>query len=293
MATNANPSNPVLSVQSKDGTTIAYERVGSGPNLIMVAGALGAKDMSFTRRFVATLSKHFTLINYDRRGRGDSTDTKPFSVEREIEDIQALIQANGPSHVFGMSSGAALVLEAAASGVPMLSAIPFEPPYMVGEHRKPAHAEYEPTVKRLIAQGKRDDALKLFMRTVGVPGPMLAVMRILPMWKKLRSTADTLPYDAAAMNGFEPPAKRLGAIHVPTLLVYGDKTPKALQDGTTAVSKLVPGAELRSLPKQSHNLKPEAIAPVLVEFTSKHQLPAGAKGSSRPLVTAAARTRSS
>lgn len=257
-------------VTSRDGTRIAYERTGSGPSLIVVAGALGSKDLSFMRSYVTVLASHFTVVNYDRRGRGESTDTQPFSVQREIEDLAALIRAVGPSHVFGMSSGAALVLEAAASGVPVQSVTAFEPPYMVGAHRKPSHVEYEARVKALIAQGRRDDALKLFMRIVGVPGIMLAVMRVLPMWKKLRATAHTLPYDAAAMNGFEPPAKRLASIRVPTLAVFGEKTPEALKESTRTVAKIVPGTELRSIPKQSHNLKPAAIAPLLVEFIAKH-----------------------
>jgi pimeloyl-ACP methyl ester carboxylesterase len=124
--------------------------------------------------------------------------------------------------------------------------------------------------------------VKLFMRVVGVPGWMLGVMRILPMWKKMRAVAHTLPYDAAALSGFVPPADRLGSIRVPTLLVYGDKTPPSLQDGTQAAAKLVPKAELRVLPKQSHNLKPASIVPTLVEFTSKHV----ALSSPKPVVAA-------
>lgn len=257
-------------VTSKDGTRIAYERRGSGPHLVFVAGALGTKDFSFVQNYVRAMEPHFTVINYDRRGRGESTDTQPFAVQREIEDIEALVKAVGPLHVFGISSGAALALEAAAGGVPMLSVIAFEPPYMVAGHRRPAHVEYEGRVKALIAEGRRDEALKLFMRTVGLPGIMVAIMRLLPMWRKLRPVAHTLPYDAAALSGFEPPVKRLAAIRVPTLAVFGEKTPKALQEGTRFVAKTIPGAELRSIPKQSHNLKPATIVPLLMEFAAKH-----------------------
>jgi pimeloyl-ACP methyl ester carboxylesterase len=265
---------PTHTVTSKDGTRIAYQRVGAGPGLVLVSGALGAKDMSFMQNFVKAFSPHFTVINYDRRGRGESTDMPPFSVEREVEDIGALIEAEGPAHVLGTSSGAALALEAAASGVPMLSVMAFEPPYMVAEHRKPAHAAYEARLKALVEEGRRDDALKLFMRTVGVPGLMVAIMRLLPLWKKLRSTAHTLPYDAAAMRGFDPPAERLSSIRVPTLAVFGDKTPQALKDGTRFVAKTIPGAEIRSLPKQSHNVNPDSLVPVLQEFAAKHATPA-------------------
>lgn len=282
-------------VTSKDGTRIAYERSGSGPNLVFVVGALGSKDTGWVRKHVRTFEPHFTVINYDRRGRGESTDTQPFSVQREIEDLDALVRAVGPSHVFGVSSGAALVLEAAAAGAPMRSAVAYEPPYMVGEHRKPSHTEYESRVKALVSEGRRDDALKLFMRTVGLPGLMVAVMRVLPMWKKLRPVAHTLPYDAAALSSFEPPVQRLGSIRVPTLAVFGEKTPQALRDGTRFVAKTIPGAELRSIPKQSHNLKPAAIAPLLVEFAAKHEPGAPRRdpnGAARTHVIASAATRS-
>jgi alpha-beta hydrolase superfamily lysophospholipase len=116
-----------------------------------VTGALGTKDASFMRNFVRAFEPHVTVVNYDRRGRGESGDTQPFSVQREVEDLAALIEAVGPSHVFGTSSGAALVLEAAARGVPMLSAIAFEPPYMVGKHLTPRMASYEKDVTALVA----------------------------------------------------------------------------------------------------------------------------------------------
>jgi pimeloyl-ACP methyl ester carboxylesterase len=282
-------------VTSKDGTKIAYNTAGAGATLIYVPGAMGFRASPWMRAYEKALAEKFHVVVYDRRGRGESGDTQPFAVQREIEDIEALIKAVGPSHVFGMSSGAALLLEAEASGVPMLSAIAFEPPYMVGEHKKPAHTDYEQNVKALIAQGKRDEALTLFMRVVGVPGWMLGIMKILPMWKKMRPVAHTLAYDAAIMNGFDIPTKRLSSVRVPTLLVYGEKTPQALQDGTRAVSKVVPGAELRSIPKQSHNLKAASILPMLVEFTAKHEAGAkrGLNGAALPRVAAPVATRSS
>lgn len=269
---------PTQHVESTDGTRIAYERVGTGPNLLFVWGALGTKDISFARPYVDAFKGDFTVVNYDRRGRGESTDSQPYTVEREVEDIGALVKAVGPSHVLGISSGAALALEAAARGVPMLSVTAFEPPYAVGEHMRPELVAYEPRVKALIAEGRRDDALRLFMRIVGMPALMVAAFRLFPIWKKLRPTAHTLPYDAAIMNGFEPPVERLATIRVPSLLAYGEKSPKMLQDGTRFVAQKVPGSQLRSLPKQSHNLKPAAILPVVKEFVAAHR--------ARALVTA-------
>jgi pimeloyl-ACP methyl ester carboxylesterase len=255
-------------VISKDGTPIAYERTGSGPPLLFVTGALGYRSFSYSRQMVEALAKDFTVINYDRRGRGDSGDTKPYSVQREVEDIAALVKdgAGGPPFVFGLSSGAALALEAAAGGVPIRKLAVYEPPYMVGEPKDRPPPDYRERMERLIAEDRRDDAVKLFMRTVGVPGFAVAIMRLFPFWKGFRAVAHTLPYDAAVMAGFELPKARLAAITVPTLAVSGEKSPPTLQAAASAVAEAVPNAHLRSIPKQNHGVKPAAIAPVLREF---------------------------
>ena len=155
-------------VVSKDGTRIAYEASGSGPTVVIVAGALGYKDFPYLRKFAAEFAKDFRVVSYDRRGRGESSDTQPYSVDKEIEDLAAVCREAGDSPiVLGISSGAALALEAAARGVPMGRLVAFEAPYMVGEYRRPAHARYESDVRGFIAREDRDGALKLFMRTVG------------------------------------------------------------------------------------------------------------------------------
>jgi pimeloyl-ACP methyl ester carboxylesterase len=213
------------------------------------------------------LAKDFTVYNYDRRGRGGSSDTAPFSIEREIEDLAAVAAAAGGSpYVFATSSGAALALHAAARGVPMKALLAWEPPYMVGQHKKPSHDAYRPTVERLIAEGRRDKAVAFFMRTVGLPGIAVAIMRLFPFWKGMRAVAHTLPYDAAAMTDFDIPRAAFSRIAVPTVVGTGGSSPKALQDGAKAVTAVVPGARLRVVPKQSHGVKPAAIAPVLREM---------------------------
>lgn len=252
-------------VTSKDGTKIAFEASGTGPPLILVAGALGFKAFPYTQQFAAELAKDFTVINYDRRGRGDSTDTKPYSVQREVEDIAALSQLVGNPFVLGISSGAALALEAAASGVRMRKVVAYEPPYMVEEDRGTIPADFEERLKTYVAEGRRDEAVKFFMRTVGVPGFVVAVMKLFPFWKKLRTVAHTLPYDAAVMGTFAVPTKRLATIRVPTLMLNGEKSPKRLQRGTAAVANAIPGSVHRTLPKQNHGVKPKAISPVLRE----------------------------
>jgi pimeloyl-ACP methyl ester carboxylesterase len=158
-------------------------------------------DFPFLRKFTAEFAKDFRVIAYDRRGRGGSTDTRPYSVEKEVEDVAVVCrEAGGSPIVVGISSGAALALEAAAAGIPMSRLVAFEGPYMVGSHRKPEHARYEADVTRFVASNDRDGALKLFMRTVGVPAFFLFIMRIMPFWKDLRRVAHTLPYDAAVMK---------------------------------------------------------------------------------------------
>jgi pimeloyl-ACP methyl ester carboxylesterase len=253
-------------VTSKDGTRIYYEKTGQGEPLVIVWGALGALDSPFTKAMRAELAKSFTVYDYDRRGRGKSTDTPPFSVEKERDDLRAVVEAAGGNpFVWATSSGAALALEAAAAGVPMRKLAAHEPPYMVGEHYAKFDRGYERTVTRLVAEGKRSEAVAYFMRTVGMPAPMVWVMRLMPFWKKAVAVAHTLPYDAAAMNGFAPPEERLRKIGTPTVVLMGTATPASLQDGARAVAKLVPGATLRELPKQNHGVKPPALRAALAE----------------------------
>ena len=256
-------------VSSKDGARIAYRITGSGPTIVIVAGALGFMDFPYLRDFAAEFAKNFRVVMYDRRGRGGSSDAPPYSVEKEIDDLEAVVRAAGDSPiVLGTSSGAALALEAAARGVPMRALVAFEPPYMTGEHRRASHARYESDVRGFVSRGDRDGAVRLFMRTVGLPGIVVAIMRLLPFWKKLLPVAHTLPYDAEIMNKFELPAARLRTIRVPTLVVGGGKSPASLKAAVSAVGEVVPGARVVEIPKQSHAIKATALSPVVQEFAS-------------------------
>ena len=257
-------------VASGDGTRIAFETSGTGPPLVLVAGALGFKEFSYLRKFAAEFAKSFRVFSYDRRGRGGSTDTKPYSVDKEVDDLAAVCrEAGGPPIVVGISSGAALALEAATRGVQMNHLVAYEAPYMIGSHRRPEHARYEADLTNLLARNDRDGAVKLFMRTVGVPGFLLAIMRIMPFWKDFRRVAHTLPYDAAVMGGFELPASRLGRIRVPTLVVGGGKSPPNLKAAVRAVADAVPDAQLEEIPKQSHAIKASALVPVVRRFVQE------------------------
>ena len=250
---------------SRDGTAIAYERSGEGPALILVDGALCSRTFGPMPKLAPLLARHFTVYMYDRRGRGDSGDTQPYSREREVEDIAALIhEAGGPAFLVGLSSGAALALEAAASGLDVRKVAAYEPPF-VGNG---GGADYETELKRLLAAGDRGGAVKYFMRDmVGAPVPIVVMMQLMPwIWRKLKAVAHTLPYDAAVMNGFQVPAARLASVKVPTLALHGSKTDARLKKAALAVAEAVPGARHRALAGQTHNVKPTVLAPAVVEF---------------------------
>jgi pimeloyl-ACP methyl ester carboxylesterase len=258
-------------VTSADGTTIAYETIGSGPPLILVDGALGYRALGFSGKLAEELAAGYTVYTYDRRGRGESGDTQPYAVDREVEDIAALIEeAGGSAHLYGISSGAALALEAANQGLPIERLALYEIPFVLDDTREPMDPDYLPNVERAIAAGKPGDAVKHFMRLVGVPGPFVAVMPLMPMWKKLKASAHTLPYDKAALgdtgSGRPLPADRTSGVTVPTLAIAGGKSPEWLRNSMVAVANAIPTAEYRTLEGQTHNVKAKVLAPVLAQF---------------------------
>lgn len=263
-------------VESRDGTRIAYDMLGQGPTLLIVNGALGFRGMGFARKLAGQLAEQFTIIDYDRRGRGESGDRPPYDVAREVEDIDALIgqAAGGPCFVFAQSSGAALALRAAADGVPMRALVAYEPPYMVGDPPDRPAADYEERVTSLIALGRRDDAVKLFMITVGVPRFAVSIMRLFPFWKDMRASAHTLPYDAAIMGDFELPAERLAQIRLPVVVAAGEKTTPTLQLAARAAAEKIPGAVHRLAPGMSHAVKGAVLAPLLREWLDGIEAPA-------------------
>jgi pimeloyl-ACP methyl ester carboxylesterase len=264
-------------VTSKDGTTIAYDRLGEGPAVILVGGALSQRHgkpdkMDELARLLA--ERGFTVINYDRRGRGDSGDTKPYAVEREIEDIEALIEAAGGSaSLWGWSSGATLALRAAGAGLAVEKVAAYEPPFMVDpEDHLPAPG-YRKLLEELAAADRRADAVKYFMRdVVGVPAPFVVLMRLMPMWKGLKEVAHTLPYDMAVIG--DTMAGRLlrpeewASVRAPALVAYGAKTTSALRKGSQQIAEVLPNATLQALPGQSHNVSMKLLAPAIAEFAA-------------------------
>jgi pimeloyl-ACP methyl ester carboxylesterase len=259
-------------VSSKDGTRIAYDETGQGPPLILVGGAFNTRTFGANGGLAPLLAEHFTVINYDRRGRGDSTDSAPYSVEREIEDIGALIDvAGGSAHVFGISSGAALALEAANRGLAIEKLALYEAPFIVDDSRAPVPDDYLQRLETMIATDRRGDAIKLFMRQgVGVPAVFVAMMRVMPAWSKLKAVAPTVVYDAAIVYDYQKgrplPTDRWTSVTIPTLVAVGGKSPDWMRNAMWALADVLPNARHSTLEGQTHIVKPEALAPVLVEF---------------------------
>jgi len=260
-------------VTSKDGSRIAYDRLGTGPTVILVGGALSYRKFKKMEELAGLLADRCTVINYDRRGRGDSTEVKPFALEREIEDIAALIEAGGGSaSLWGWSSGGALALRAASTPIGVERVSVYEVPFMVTPEAKRPTPDYGERLDELVASGDRSGAVKHFMRnSIGIPAPFVSLMRLTPMWKGLKATAHTLPYDWAAlgkhtMYGAPLNAEEWAGVTAPTLVVYGAKSPAVLQAGSRALAKVLPDAELRELEGISHNVKMSVLAPVLAEF---------------------------
>jgi pimeloyl-ACP methyl ester carboxylesterase len=255
-------------VTSKDGTRIAFERSGTGPALILVDGALCSRAFGPSAKLAPLLSRYFTVYAYDRRGRGESGDGPHYSMQRELEDLSALIQdAGGEAALLGLSSGGALALHAAASGLPVTKVFAYEPPY-VNEESEGDGSHHEVELARLVAADQRGAAVKYFMRDmVGAPAPVVAIMRLMPwIWRKLASVAHTLPYDAAVMSAFRIPRERFGSIRVPTLIANGSKTDGRLRRSTRNVANAIPGARYAELPGQTHAVSPRALEQPAVAF---------------------------
>src|SRR6266516_1541064 len=255
-------------VLSKDGTPIAFDRSGEGPAIILVGGAFTDRSQPILVQLAAFLAPHFTVFNYDRRGRGDSGDSAPYAVEREVEDIEALIvEAGGSAFVCGFSSGAALAL-AAARRLAITKLALYVPPFIVDDSRPRLPEDFATQLTRLVSSGRRGDAAELFMtKAAEVPVEVVAQMRNAPFWPGVEAVAHTLIYDATIMgNNNALPTERVASGAVPTLVIDGGASPGWMRNGAQAVAEALPNAQHRTLEGQTHNVAPDALAPVLEEF---------------------------
>jgi pimeloyl-ACP methyl ester carboxylesterase len=258
-------------VTSSDGTTIAYDRAGSGPAVVLVGGGLvdpatGRAGRWENAPLAAELARRFTVHNYDRRGRGESGDTPPYAVQREIEDIDALIaEAGGSALLYGVSSGGALALEAVAAGSPVERIAVYDVPYGVGEEAARRWRIYVERLGPALAEDRRGEAIELFMRVAGAAEEAIAAARSSPVWASLESIAHTLAYDAACLGDGRPPTDRLATIEQPALVLTGghDDFFEAAGD---AVAGSIPQARRHVLAGQSHAVDAQALAPVLERF---------------------------
>lgn len=253
---------------SQDGTQIAYDKSGQGPALILVGGAM--TTLPDQVELAQALASNLTVYNYDRRGRGNSGDTLPYAVEREIEDIAALIEnAGGTASLYGHSSGAALALDAAAAlGSKVKKLALYEAPYNDDPEAKQRWNAYVNNLTAALANNQRGDAVALFMKYVGVPDQAIEGMRHSPMFQGMESLAPTLAYDHTAILGETAavPTQLAATVKIPTLVMAGGASfPFMLETAQTLV-KVMPHAQLRTLEGQTHEVKTEALAPVLVEF---------------------------
>ncbi|MEU2555944.1 alpha/beta hydrolase [Streptomyces sp. NPDC013313] len=250
---------------SRDGTPIAYRVTGQGPTVILVSGAMstGGTVAPLAHR----LADRCTAVVYDRRGRGESGDTAPYAVEREVEDLAALVDAvGGAAGLYGVSSGGALMLEAVASGLPVRQAAVYEVPFADSLDGGAGKRAYTERLEKALSEGRRGDAVELFLRLTGLGEETISSARQSPMWAGMESVAPSLAYDDAVMGDGVLPRERLAGISVPVLSVAGGASPGWLREAAEAIARTVPQGAYRALEGQTHAVEPEVLAPVLADF---------------------------
>jgi pimeloyl-ACP methyl ester carboxylesterase len=267
----------VKTVTSKDGTRIAFEKQGHGPAVILVGGGLNSRIIGPTD-LAKLLASRFTTYIHDRRGRGDSGNSTPYAVRREVEDIEALIDvAGGTASLYGHSSGAALALEASISlGEKVTKLAMYDAPYTADDEGQRAFKSYGKRLARLVAAGRRTsaghraDAVSLFLSVVGMPGDQIAGMRETPIWTAFLAAAPTLAYDYAVMgDGSAVPADRAATVAIPALIMSGGESPPFMRATASMLSEAIPHAQLRIIPGQRHDVSQAVLAPVLEAFFAR------------------------
>jgi len=262
----SNTTSTVQHATSRDGTTIGYDRLGDGAPVILVSG--GSVDRMSNAGLAALLAADFTTFNYDRRGRGISGDTLPYAVDREIEDIDAVVAAaGGAAYLYGSSSGAALAL-AAAERLPgrITKLALWEPPFILDPNARPPADQVE-QYNTMLAEGRRGDAAQFFMeKVVRMPAEFVAAARSQPWWAATEALAHTLPYDATIMDDYSLPIDRAAAVTIPTIVLDGGASFGFMGPTADALASALSDGHRRTLAGQEHNIDPNVLAPALKEF---------------------------
>jgi pimeloyl-ACP methyl ester carboxylesterase len=255
---------------SRDGTRIAFTKLGSGTPVVLVDGAFCYRELGPTPELAPLLAQHFTVFVYDRRGRGKSGDNPPYAIEREIDDLRAVVdEAGGTADVVGVSSGAALALQAVVNGVKVKRLVLYEPPYVTNGNQPKFQEDPKTHIQQLASAGDRAGAVKYFLAdVVGLPRGIVFAMPLLMRsnWKKMEKVAQTLPYDLTILDDRSVLKERSASISVPTLVLGGEKSPTVLRDAASAVAKALPNARSQFLAGQDHNLSAPIVAPLVVDF---------------------------
>lgn len=269
-----------LTTKSQDGTAIAFDRHGDGPPVVLVHPAFGhrAFDPPMTQ-LAQELAEQFTVFSYDRRGRGESGDTPAYSVEREIEDLAALIErAGGSACVYGMSSGAVLALEAARAGMSIERLAVYEPPMIVDGSRPAYPADYADHLAGLVAEGRRGDAVAYAMANTGMPEPMIEAMRQQPFWPAFEAVAHTLVYDGRVMGdtqrGNPLDAARYERVTQPVLVLVASRAPSWARSAAESLSRVLARGALDVVESDFHAVDPTVVGPILSRFFSSSRVPA-------------------
>ncbi|MEC5150488.1 alpha/beta hydrolase [Cryobacterium sp. GrIS_2_6] len=250
-------------VRSADGTRIAYDRLGSGDPVIVIGGAFNTRSSPYP--LVTLLAEDVTVYTFDRRGKGESPESGPYAVEREIEDLAALVAvAGGAAGVYGHSSGAILAIEAAAAGVHITRLAVYEPPYTADpEHPAPAD---DLGLQAALDAGDPAAAAELFLRITAMDDAAVRSITSAPFWPGLVYLAPTLPHELALTGDGLPPRERLAAITAPTLALAGGRSPAWAARAALAVASCVADGKVLTVPGQDHAVDQAVLAPLLADF---------------------------
>jgi len=252
---------------SKDGTILAYDVYGTGKPLIYITGASCFRNFKPIVDDAKLFANEFRVYNYDRRGRGDSGDTPPYAMEREIEDIEAIIDAaGGKAFLFGHSSGGVLALEAASKlGTKVEKIVIYDPPYVHTEIEKAKYQTLADTVSSLLAKGENKRAMKVFLSGIGMPKLFVWLLPIFPGWKTMHSLAPTLTYDIELTKDF-PPLDRFKHIETPVIVLVGEKSPESMHAIGSQIAAAIPHAVFEKIVGQDHMVSAKVLLPKLTKF---------------------------